>query len=60
MKRFNYGVALALVVALLAGGAWECSSAPKSQCENGSTRVTHHGDKTTRYHCHNNEWVKDR
>jgi hypothetical protein len=44
------GIALALSVA----------GCPKSQCSDGSSKVTHGSNGTRMYYCHNGEWVKNR
>lgn len=54
-------IGLALVVLLSIGaclvGAWECAAAPESQCQDGSTKVTH-GNATKLYECHNGSWIQ--
>lgn len=52
-------IIIAALLTLGAVGAWECAGTPKSQCQDGSTKVTHNSGKTTKYHCHNGEWIKD-
>ena len=39
--------------------ALECTSAPRAQCQDGSTKVQHHKGKPTQYHCSNGEWIKE-
>lgn len=53
-------IGLWLLVAMLALGAWECSAAPKSQCRDGSTKVEVKNGHSTRYHCYNGEWSKQK
>lgn len=57
MTRKTLAIVTAAVLALGAMG-WECKAAPKSQCQDGSTKVQVHNGKRTTYHCHNGEWVK--
>lgn len=49
-------VVLALLV-VLAVGAWECTAAPRSQCEDGAYRTRTHNHKVVRETCSNGEWV---
>jgi len=50
---------MAVVASVALGiGALACTAAPKSQCQDGSTKVTHGSGGTKTYHCHNGEWVR--
>lgn len=57
MTRKTLAIVAAAVLALGAMG-WECTAAPKSQCQDGSVKVTANKGKTATYHCENGEWVK--
>lgn len=51
-------LAIMLSVFVMTGIALDCTAAPKSQCQDGSVKVTvNRGHKAT-YHCSNGEWVK--
>jgi hypothetical protein len=59
MKR---KIAITLLIANIALGAmvaWECQSAPKSHCQDGSIKTTTEHHKAVHYKCRNGEWVKD-
>jgi hypothetical protein len=57
-REFRGLIWFTLVVALLAGGAWECAGAPTSQCQDGTSRTRTVNHKRVYEICSNGEWVK--
>lgn len=57
MTRKTLAIITAAVILLGAMGA-DCGAAPKSQCQDGSTKVQVVNGKSRTYQCENGEWVK--
>jgi len=56
-------IAVTLLVANIVLGsvaAWECGDgvAPKAECQDGSRKASHSGNKTKLYECHNGSWLR--
>lgn len=60
--RKTLNILIAVLVTLGAVTAWTCTLAPKSECQDGSTKVEHKSSPyphSVQYHCYNGQWTEE-